>query len=100
MAMLAARPRPWVPHYDAGVPEEVDIPDLPLDGLLRQAAQRWPHAAAVGFYGRDTTFMALDRQVDRAAEPAGQPVFPTPPLPGSAAGRALMPTTREAAHGT
>ncbi|MGC8633072.1 MAG: long-chain-fatty-acid--CoA ligase [Candidatus Limnocylindrales bacterium] len=67
MAMLAARPRPWVAHYDAGVPAEVDIPDLPLDGLLRQAAQRWPHAAAVWFYGRETTFTALDRQVDGAA---------------------------------
>jgi NADH-quinone oxidoreductase subunit H len=40
------------------------------------------------------------RQVARAAEPAGQPAFPTPPLPGTAADRALVPTTREAAHGT
>ena len=67
MATLAARPRPWVAHYDEGVPGEVEIPDVPLDDLLRQAARRWPSAVALTFYGRHTTFAVLDRQVDRMA---------------------------------
>ena len=67
MATVMARSRPWVTHYDQGVPAEVEIPEVPLDGLLRQAAARWPSAAALSFYGRTTTFAALDRQVDRMA---------------------------------
>ncbi len=67
MATVTTRPRPWVAHYDQGVPAEVELPEVPLDGLLRQAAARWPAAAALSFYGRTTTFSALDRQVDRMA---------------------------------
>ncbi len=66
-ATVAAQPRPWVAHYDAGVPAEIEIPDIPLDDLVRQAAVRWPAAVAITFYGRNLTFAALDRQVDRAA---------------------------------
>jgi long-chain acyl-CoA synthetase len=67
MATVAMRPRPWVAHYDEGVPAEVEIPEVPLDDLLRQAARRWPAGAALSFYGRRTTFAQLDRSVDRTA---------------------------------
>ena len=66
-ATVAVQPRPWVAHYDDGVPAEIEIPEIPLDDLLRQAAARWPAAVALTFYGRNLTFAALDRQVDRAA---------------------------------
>ncbi len=67
MATVAMRSRPWVAHYDEGVPAEVEIPDIPLDDLLRQAARRWPASIALTFYGRHTTFAELDRRVDRMA---------------------------------
>ena len=67
MATVMTRPTPWVAHYDQGVPAEVELPEVPLDGLLRQAAARWPAGIALSFYGRTTTYAALDRQVDRMA---------------------------------
>ncbi|HXQ96623.1 MAG TPA: long-chain fatty acid--CoA ligase [Candidatus Acidoferrales bacterium] len=67
MATVATRRRPWVAHYDEGVPADVEIPDVPLDDLLRQAARRWPAAAALSLYGRRTTFAQLDQAVDRVA---------------------------------
>ena len=65
--MSVAVQRPWIEHYDEGVPAEVAIPDLPVDGLLRQAAQRWPASVALDFFDRRTTYAQLDEQVDRMA---------------------------------
>ena len=31
-------PKPWLQHYEEGVPAEVTWPEGPLDGLLRRAA--------------------------------------------------------------
>ena len=52
--------------YSPGVPADVDIPPMLLDGLLRQAAQRWPDRVAVDFFGAHTTYAELDALVDRA----------------------------------
>ncbi len=59
--------RPWLRHYEPGVPAEVEIPELTVDGLLRQAAQRWPDRDAMLFHGARTTFSELDAAVDRFA---------------------------------
>ncbi|PWJ25814.1 long-chain acyl-CoA synthetase [Branchiibius hedensis] len=59
--------RPWLSSYSQGVPADVEIPLVLLDGLLRQAAQRWPDRVAVDFFGASTTYRELDAQVDRAA---------------------------------
>jgi long-chain acyl-CoA synthetase len=59
--------RPWLPHYDAGVPAEVDIPDVTLDELLCRSAHRHPDRTALIFYGARTSYAELDRQVDRFA---------------------------------
>lgn len=59
--------RPWLGHYEAGVPAEVEIPDLTVDGLLREAAARWPQRDALVFHGARTTFRQLDAEVDRFA---------------------------------
>ena len=64
---VAMRQRPWLEHYDEGVPADVTIPDVPVDGLLRDAARRWPAAVALDFYDRRTTYAQLDEQVDRMA---------------------------------
>lgn len=34
--------RPWFAHYDEGVPQEIDIPDIPLYRVLDDAAQKYP----------------------------------------------------------
>jgi long-chain acyl-CoA synthetase len=59
--------RPWLAHYDPGVPAEVEIPALPVDGLLRESARRTPGRTALIFFGARTSFAELDRAVDRFA---------------------------------
>ena len=39
--------RPWVAHYEKGVPESLEIPNIPLQNLLIESAQRFPHNTAV-----------------------------------------------------
>ncbi|HLY35238.1 MAG TPA: long-chain fatty acid--CoA ligase, partial [Candidatus Limnocylindria bacterium] len=52
----AAAHRPWLAHYEAGVPTEVEISDLTVDGLLREAAIRNPDRQALIFFGARTSF--------------------------------------------
>ena len=59
--------RPWIAHYEAGVPAEVELPDVPVDQLLRRTAQRHPDRTALIFFGRKTSFAELDRAADRFA---------------------------------
>src|SRR5918999_3326610 len=59
--------RPWLAHYEDGVPAEVDVPAIPVDALLRQAAERSPDRAALNFFGATTSFAELDRAADRFA---------------------------------
>lgn len=59
--------RPWLRHYEPGVPPEIYVPEVTVDGLLRDAAGRWPHRVALTFHGARTSFQELDRAVDRAA---------------------------------
>lgn len=61
------RDRPWVAHYDPGVPAEVVIPPIPVDGLLRASAERTPERTALLFFGARTSYAELDRAVDRFA---------------------------------
>jgi long-chain acyl-CoA synthetase len=62
-----AAERPWVSHYDPGVPPEVEIPAISVDGILRESAKAAPDRAALIFFGKATTYGELDRQVDRFA---------------------------------
>ncbi len=59
--------RPWLAHYEAGVPAEIEIPDLTVDQLLRRAAETHPDRDALVFFGARTTYGELDRAVDRFA---------------------------------
>jgi long-chain acyl-CoA synthetase len=59
--------RPWLAHYDPGVPAMLDYPGVPLDELLRRTASRYPDRSALIFFGRTTSYRALDDAVDRVA---------------------------------
>ncbi|MCS7234412.1 MAG: long-chain fatty acid--CoA ligase [Armatimonadota bacterium] len=59
--------RPWLRHYDPGVPAHVHIPDLRLDEIVRRAAGAYGSRVALVFFGRKITFAELDRLVDRCA---------------------------------
>lgn len=59
--------RPWLRHYDPGVPTHLDIPDIPLDQVVRRAAQTYGSRTALVFFGRRISFSQLDQLVDRFA---------------------------------
>src|SRR5688500_1607047 len=59
--------RPWLHHYEAGVPAEVEVSEVPVDALLRDAARRHPHRTALLFSGAKTSYAELDRAADRFA---------------------------------
>src|SRR5215211_7723921 len=59
--------KPWLSHYDQGVPHEIEIPPLALPELLARAARLYPDAPALLFYGRTMTYAELDRLATRFA---------------------------------
>jgi hypothetical protein len=39
--------RPWLAHYDEGVPPTLTYPNMPLFGLLEESARRFPNHPAI-----------------------------------------------------
>ena len=39
--------KPWFSHYEQGVPQTVAIPEVPLQQLLIEAAQKYPNNIAL-----------------------------------------------------
>lgn len=50
--------KPWLPHYDAGVPESLSYPVLPIDHLLAHTAHKFPKQTAVIFASADGRSLA------------------------------------------
>jgi long-chain acyl-CoA synthetase len=59
--------KPWLAHYDPGVPHTIDVPPIALPELLAAAARDFPDAPAIFFYGRTIAYAELDRLVSRFA---------------------------------
>jgi long-chain acyl-CoA synthetase len=59
--------RPWLAHYEAGVPYTVGIPNIPLHHLLRSAVRRFPRHAAIYFEGRRLSFRYVNHEANRFA---------------------------------
>jgi long-chain acyl-CoA synthetase len=74
---LMANSPHWHVHYEKGVPQTVDIPDMPLFTILRDSARRFPKKIAVRMIlryltkgiriGSTLTFRELDEASDRFA---------------------------------
>ncbi|MEY9876685.1 long-chain acyl-CoA synthetase [Streptacidiphilus sp. MAP12-33] len=58
----------WHRYYATGVPHQLSIPNVPVHGLLDDAAARFGRRTALVFLGRKTSYRALNRQVARFAE--------------------------------
>jgi long-chain acyl-CoA synthetase len=58
---------PWLDNYPPGVPEHVELPKASLAGLLEDAARDFPHAPALHFEGRTTSYAQLASQARRFA---------------------------------
>ncbi|MGE5643163.1 MAG: alpha/beta fold hydrolase [Byssovorax cruenta] len=59
--------RPWLEHYDPGVPYTVAIPNIPVNHLLRSAVRRFPLHPAIFFEGRTFSYRRLNHDVNRFA---------------------------------
>lgn len=59
--------RPWLPHYDEGVPYTIAIPRVPLQALLRSAAQRFPRRSALIYEGKAISYQRLEDEANRFA---------------------------------
>ncbi len=64
-ALLKARP--WLVHYDAGVPYTIGVPPITLDAFLTSAARRFPFRPALYFQGRRITYRRLEAEANRFA---------------------------------
>ena len=61
------RERPWLAHYDNGVPHTIAVPDVPLQRFLQSSARRFPRRRAIIFEGGGMSYRRLDQESDRFA---------------------------------
>jgi long-chain acyl-CoA synthetase len=59
--------RPWLAHYEKGVPAAIDAPLKSVHQAFDEAAAAAPGRTAVVFYGRSITFAELREASDRLA---------------------------------
>ncbi|RIH89574.1 long-chain-fatty-acid--CoA ligase [Calidithermus roseus] len=57
--------KPWLAHYDPGVPEHITYPEVPLWRLLEQSAQKYPDNVALEFMGYTLKYEQLWESVRR-----------------------------------
>src|SRR5437667_7269539 len=61
------RSRPWLAHYEPGIPADVEVPLKTVAQAFDEATARAPERAAVVFYGRAITYRELRDATDRLA---------------------------------
>ena len=66
-ARAVAHERPWLGHYEKGVPAEVAIPDRPLHHFLEESARRWPDQPALIYGGRKLSYQFVAGEAQRWA---------------------------------
>jgi long-chain acyl-CoA synthetase len=59
--------KPWLAHYDKGVPHIVEIPKVPLFHFLDESARKYPDRACTIFKGASISFKEMNELSDRIA---------------------------------
>lgn len=59
--------RPWLEHYDEGVPVHIDYPDVPLFYFLEEAAKKYADTPCTIFKGATISYREMDAITDRLA---------------------------------
>lgn len=59
--------RPWLPHYDKGVPQTIEYPQVPLFYFLEESARKYPDKACTIFKGAVISFKEMSAITDRVA---------------------------------
>ncbi len=64
-AML--KTRPWLRHYEPGVPHTITYPARPIHHVLEETARKFPDRPAIMFFGREISYRRLGELADRFA---------------------------------
>jgi long-chain acyl-CoA synthetase len=59
--------RPWTKCYDKGVRTNIDYPEIPVTGLLEEAARKYPDKACTIFKGAQITYREMNEITDHIA---------------------------------
>ena len=59
--------KPWLTHYEPGVPDRIDYDRICLPEILDATAESYPEKAALSFQGYRITYRDLKQMVDRFA---------------------------------
>jgi long-chain acyl-CoA synthetase len=59
--------KPWLAHYDKGVPHTIEIPNVPLFHFLEESARKYPDRACTIFKGAVITYKEMNAITDRVA---------------------------------
>jgi long-chain acyl-CoA synthetase len=59
--------RPWLKHYDKGVPHSINYPAEPLFYFLEESARKFPDRACTIFKGAEISFREMNAITDRIA---------------------------------
>lgn len=57
--------RPWYKHYDAGVPQHIDYPEISLITMLEEAGRKYPDSPCTIFKGARITYQEMNALTDR-----------------------------------
>ncbi|MEY2818998.1 MAG: Long-chain-fatty-acid--CoA ligase [Chloroflexota bacterium] len=59
--------KPWLAHYDKGVPQTIDYPKAPLFHFLEEAARKYPDHACTIFKGAVISYREMNEQSNAMA---------------------------------
>lgn len=59
--------RPWLAHYDKGVPQSIEYPKVPLFHFLEEAARKYPDRACTIFKGAVISYREINTLTDHMA---------------------------------
>ena len=57
----------WLKHYDEGVRDHIDYPEIPLYKILEDSAEKYPDKTALIFIGKKISYRELNEISDRVA---------------------------------
>jgi long-chain acyl-CoA synthetase len=59
--------KPWFKFWPEGVPKNLDYPKMPLSGMLKMTAEKYPDNIAIVYFDRAITYRELESDVDKFA---------------------------------
>ena len=59
--------KPWLAHYDKGVPQTIEYPKVPLFHFLEEAARKYPDHTCTIFKGAVISYREMNALTDHMA---------------------------------